>query len=137
MAAAPGPRPALSAPSPGELYKNALNDYTRGNYDLAVTGFRNYIALYPGTSLRPNAQYWLGEAFYSQKSYEQAIKEFDLFVKQYPQNSKVASAMLKKGYAHLELGDKSQARTVLNGLLKRFPQTQEAKLAKERLSRVR
>ncbi|MGH7429439.1 MAG: tetratricopeptide repeat protein, partial [Candidatus Methylomirabilaceae bacterium] len=44
---------------------------------------------------------------------------------------------LKKGYAYLELGDKPQARTVLNSLLKRFPQTQEARLARERLSRVR
>jgi TolA-binding protein len=41
----------VSAAAPDELYKNALNDYTRGNYDLAVTGFLNYIAFYPKTSL--------------------------------------------------------------------------------------
>lgn len=85
----------------------------------------------------PNAQYWLGESFYSQKNYDQAIKEFGIFLKEYPESPKVASALLKQGYAYLEVGQKSQGQTVLNTLVKRFPQSQEAKLAKERLSRVR
>jgi len=127
----------VSAAAPDELYKNALNDYTRGNYDLAVTGFLNYMTLYPKTSLIPNARYWLGESLYSMKNYNGAIREFDLLVREHPGNSKVASALLKQGYAYLEMGDKAQARRVLNDLLKQFPKSQEAKWAKERLSQVR
>ncbi len=127
----------VSAATPDELYRNALNDYTKGNYDFAINGFRSYIALYPKTSLLPNAQYWLGESYYSQKNYDQAIKEFELLAKEHPDNPKVASAMLKQGYAYLEIGDKSRAQTVLNNLQKHFPKSQEAKWAKERLSQVR
>jgi tol-pal system protein YbgF len=127
----------MSAATPGELYKTALNDYTRGNYDLAIDGFRSYISLHPKTSLLPNARYWLAESFYSQKNYGQAIKEFDLLIAEHPGNPKVASAMLKQGYAYLETGDTSRGRTVLNDLLKRFPKSQEARLAKDRLNQVK
>jgi tol-pal system protein YbgF len=131
------PRPAVSAATPGDLYKTALNDYTRGNYDLAIDGFRSYITLHPKTSLLPNARYWLAESFYSQKNYGQAIKEFELLIAEHPDNPKVASAMLKQGYAYLETGDMPRGRTVLNDLLKRFPKSQEARLAKERLNQIK
>lgn len=138
IAAAPKPsRTAASAASPGDLYKSALNDYTKGNYDLAIDGFQSYITLHPKTSLLPNARYWLAESFYSQKNYGQAIKEFDLLITQHPDHPKVASAMLKQGFAYLEAGDTSRGRTVLNDLVKRFPKSQEARLAKDRLSEVK
>ncbi|MCZ7625866.1 MAG: hypothetical protein M5R38_08515 [Candidatus Methylomirabilis sp.] len=31
--------------------------------------------MYPNSSLAPNARYWLGESYYSQKAYDQAIRE--------------------------------------------------------------
>jgi len=131
------PRPAVTAATPAELYKNALNDYTEGNYDLAIEGFRSYITLYPKTSLLPNAHYWLGESFYRRKNHDLAIKQFELFLKDYPKNPKAASAMLKQGYAFLEMGDTSRGRTVLGRLVKRFPRSREAKSAKDRLSQVK
>jgi tol-pal system protein YbgF len=138
-APAPGspPQPAVTAATPAELYKNALNDYTEGNYDLAIDGFRSYITLYPKTTLLPNAHYWLGESLYRRKNHDLAIKQFELFLKEYPNNPKVTSAMLKQGYAYLEMGDTSRGRTVLSRLVKRFPRSREAKSAKDRLSQVK
>jgi len=152
-ALAPAPPPAAAAPSkpapvpppktevstlpPAELYRNALKDYTRGNYDQAINGFRAYIARYPRTPLMANARYWLSESLYSQKRYEQAIKEFELFVTEYPDSPKVAGALLKQGYAHIELGNAAQGRAVLTELLKRFPKSPEARLAKARLSHLK
>lgn len=143
-AAAPAPSPSASPPSPrtgvttpGELYKNALNEYTRGKYDRAIDGFRTYIILYPDTSLLPNAQYWLGESFYRQKNYGLAIKQLELFLTDYPDHPKVVGAMLKQGFAYLEVGSTSQGRTVLTKLIKRFPKSQEARSAKTRLSKVK
>jgi tol-pal system protein YbgF len=123
--------------SADELYRNALNDYAKGNYELAISGFRSQIELYPNSNLLPNARYWLGESYYSQKNYDQAIKELALFVKQYPDHPKVASAMLKQGFVYLEMGDKPKARMVLDNLLKQFPKSQEARWAKERLNQVK
>ena len=141
MAESPPPQtpthqPMASVQSAGELYRNALNDYAQGHYELAINGFRSHIELYPDSGLVPNARYWLGESYYSQKNYGQAIKEFALLTKQHPDNPKVASAMLKQGLAYLETGDKSRARTVLDNLLKQLPKSQEARSAKERLGKI-
>jgi tol-pal system protein YbgF len=134
---APAAKTVASVQSADELYRNALNDYAKGNYELAISGFRSQIELYPNSSLLPSARYWLGESYYSQKNYDQAIKELALLVKQYPDHPKVASAMLKQGFAYLEIGDKPKARTVLDNLLKQFPKSQEARWAKERLSHIK
>lgn len=133
----PDTGPAARTENAGELYRNALNDYAKGDYELAINGFRHYIELYPGSSLLPNVRYWLGESYYSQKNYDQAIKEFALLVKQHPENPKVASAMLKQGFAYLESGDKSKGRTMLDTLLKQFPKSQEARWAKQRLGQMK
>lgn len=133
----PPTKPTARLESADELYRNALNDYAKGNYELAISGFQSQIELYPNSSLLPNARYWLGESYYSQKNYDQAIKELALLVKQYPDHQKVASAMLKQGFAYLAMGDKPKARTVLDNLLKQFPKSQEARWAKERLNQVK
>ncbi len=130
-------RPAANPMTPDELYKNALNDYTKGKYNLAIDGFRAYIIQYPDTSLLPNAEYWLAESFYSQKNYSLAINQFDRFLTDYPDNPKVPGAMLKQGYAYLETGNTPQGRTALNNLIKRFPKSPEAKSAKNRLSKIK
>lgn len=134
---APPRPPAKVAATPAELYKNALNDYTKGKYDLAIDGFRTYIFLYPDTSLLPNAQYWLGESLYGLKNYGVAIPQFELFLTDYPEHAKVAGALLKQGYAYLEMGNPAEGRTVLTNLIKRYPKSPEARSAKQRLSKVK
>src|SRR3990172_6870201 len=88
-----------SLPSPEEVYTKALNDYHKGNYDLAISGFKSYLTFYPKTSLVPNSQYWLGESYYGQRKYREAIREFDKLIKEYPDSAKVPAAMLKQGNA--------------------------------------
>lgn len=134
-AAPAAPTAALTA-TPDEVYKAALSDYTKGNYDLAINGFKTYMQLFPKTSLVPNAQYWLGESYYSQRNYPEAIREFEAVVKNHPNSNKVPSAMLKQGYAYLELGEASRGSAVLRELMNRFKNSREARLAQERLRQV-
>jgi tol-pal system protein YbgF len=133
-------RPAQPAPAqlpPEDVYRTALNDYTKGNYDLAISGFRTYIQNYPKTSLVPNAQYWLGESYYSQKNYAQAIEEFEVVIRDYPDNPKVPSALFKQGDALLLMGDSKRATAVLCELIGKYGKTREARLARERNIRCR
>lgn len=133
-------RPAQPAPAqlpPEDVYRTALNDYTKGNYDLAISGFRTYIQNYPKTSLVPNAQYWLGESYYGQKNYAQAIEEFEVVIRDYPDNPKVPSALFKQGDALLLTGDTKRATGVLCELIGKHGKTREARLARERNIRCR
>lgn len=135
-AAAPAAPAAALGATPDEVYKAALNDYTKGNYDLAIGGFKTYIQLFPKTSLVGNAQYWLGESYYSQRNYPEAIREFEAVAKNHPDSNKVPSAMLKQGYAYLELGETARGTAVLRELMNRFKNSREARLAQERLRQV-
>jgi tol-pal system protein YbgF len=133
---APPPRPQPALP-PEELYKAALSDYTKGEYDLAITGFRSYIKSYPRTSLASNAQYWLAECYFSQKNYAQAIEEFEVVVRDYGDSPKVPSALFKQGEAYLQTGDTKQATTVLCDLIAKHGKTREARLARDKNVRCR
>ena len=136
--APPPPRPApQTLLPPEEIYKAALSDYTKGEYDLAITGFRSYLKAYPKTSMAPNAQYWLGECYYGQKNYPQAIEEFDVVIQEYPDSPKVPSALFKQGDAYLQAGDTKQATTVLCELINKYGKTREARLARDKNIRCR
>lgn len=133
----PGQRASRgSLPSPEEVYRAGLSDYTKGNYDLAISSFNTYLTFYPKTSLVPNAQYWLAESYYSKRDYLKAIREFDKLIKDYPDSSKVPSAMLKQGYAYLELRENAEGQGVLRELVAKFPRSREARLARDRLERL-
>ena len=45
---------------PSEAYRQAKSDYDKGNFDLALAGFQNYIVQFPETSMVDKAQYWVG-----------------------------------------------------------------------------
>ncbi len=121
---------------PQAQYNAAYNDYLKGNYDLALRGFQQYLESFPTTSLAPNATYWIGESYYRQKRYRQAIEQYDAVLNRYPRSDKTASALLKKGYAHLELGERSQGVVQLQHVLRQFPTSDEANLARQRLREI-
>lgn len=118
---------------PDDIYRVSYNDYLKGNYDLAISGFQEYIKKFPDSKLAGNAQYWIAESYYSLKKFERAAEEFDKIIQNYPKNSKVPSAFLKKGYSYLELNRIDEAKELLKDLINRFPLTAEAKLAEEKL----
>lgn len=124
------------AADPQSLYQSAYNDYLRGNYDLAIRGFGEYLRTFPDTEQSDNAAYWIGECYFSQGRYRQAIGEFDKMLDRYPRSDKLASALLKKGYAYLELGQREQGVVQLQHVLRQYPGTDEANLARQRLREV-
>src|SRR5688500_8086997 len=77
------PAPAADpAPSidPMQTYQAAYRDYQRGNYDLAIEGFRDFLDTNANADLADNASYWIGESLFSQKKYREAIGQFDAVV---------------------------------------------------------
>src|SRR5439155_26855848 len=94
------PAPA-GTEDPMQTYQAAYRDYQRGNYDLAIAGFRDFITRNPNSDLADNAAYWIGESLFSQKKYREAIEQFDTVVTKYPKSDKVAEALLNKGYSYI------------------------------------
>ena len=128
------PAPSASVPAPRELYSQAYADYARGNYDLAIQGFTEYIRNYPDTDFTDNAQYWIGECLYSKKMYDESIEAWNTLFKDYPASDKLPDGRVKKGMALERLGRKSQALIEYRYVVDRYPNSQAAKIARERLT---
>lgn len=116
-----------------KIYDTAHLDMTRGDYELAITGFKKYLELFPDSDLADNAQYWIGECLYAQSKYEAAILEFEKVEKNYPKGNKVASSIYKTALSYIAIGNRDKGRECLDRLLKEYPNSNEAKLAEERL----
>lgn len=130
------PAPPTPGENPVEMYQAAYRDYQRGNYDLAISGFREFLAGNAKSDLADNAAYWIGESLYSQKKYRDAIEQFDSVVNDYPRSDKVPSALLKKGYSYINLGEKSRAIVQLQYVVHEHPRSPEAAKARDELKKL-
>jgi tol-pal system protein YbgF len=119
--------------NPDQLFAAAYGDYSRGNYDLAISEFRQYVETYPSSEMADNAQYWVGEAYYAKKSYPEAIAEFDKVVTLFPKGDKVPAARYKKAMVLNESGQTDAARAEFQALIKLYPKSNEAVLAKQQI----
>src|SRR5262245_63631967 len=130
--------PAFTEITPGnpdQLFAAAYSDYSRGNYPLAISEFRQYVETYPSSELADNAQYWIGECYFSMKKVSEAIAEFDKVVLLFPKGDKVPAARFKKATALRELGQLDAARAEFSAIIKLYPRSNEAVLAKQELEK--
>jgi tol-pal system protein YbgF len=130
------PAPAAPGETPTQIYQTAYRDYQRGNFDLAISGFREFMQRYPTSDLADNASYWIAESLFSQKKYPESIEQFDTVVNKYPKSDKVPGALLKKAYAYLAINDKARAIVQLQYVVHEHPNAQEASLARQKLRQL-
>jgi tol-pal system protein YbgF len=128
--------PPDSGTNPMETYQAAYRDYQKGNYDLAMAGFREFIEKNPNSEYADNAAYWVGESLFSQKKYAEAIQQFDSVVSRYSRSDKVPGALLKKGYAYIAIGDRSRGIVQLQYVVHEHPSAPEAALARQKLKQL-
>ena len=147
-AGVPTPAPSASAPAASAAaalkpadqrkdYDHALEQLKEGRYSEASTAFQAFLKKYPGSSYADNAQYWLGEVQYVTRKFQPALNEFGKVVSDYPDSSKVADAKLKMGYIQYELKDWGKARALLQQVAAEYPGSTTARLAQERLERMK
>jgi tol-pal system protein YbgF len=122
---------------PSEVYRQAKSDYDKGNFDLALAGFQNYIVQFPGASQADNAQYWVGECYYALKDYTKAIDAFAKVIKSFPKSVKVPGAKLKIGLAYWNEKNPAKAKEYFHKVIKEHPGTNEAEIAKDRLAKIK
>jgi tol-pal system protein YbgF len=130
------PAPPMPGENPMEMYQSAYRDYQRGNYDLAISGFQDFLQKNAKSDLADNAAYWIGESLYSQKKYRDAIEQFDRVVNDFPRSDKVPSALLKKGYSYINLNEKSRAIVQLQYVVHEHPRSPEAAKARDELKKL-
>jgi tol-pal system protein YbgF len=137
----PAVQPAAS-PAPAEegtqnlsaetsaLYKKGFDLMTAGQYADARAAFAEFIAKYPQSDLADNAQYWIGECYYSQKDFKEAAGAFKAVSEHFPFGNKVPDALYKEALCERQLGDEDAAKGTLGKLQEQFPDSEAATKAR-------
>jgi len=133
---APKPEETKVAIGPEDLYRTAYNHFIAQDYLNAISAFQKYVESYPQDQLADNAQYWIGESYYSQKNYRQALIEFQKVVDKFPTGNKVPDAVLKKGFAYSQLRESESALKEFKKVVEQFPQSEAAAIAKDNIQRL-
>ncbi len=126
--------PASEGMEPDDLYQRSYNSYLQADFENAITGFKDYLRLYPKTSLSDNAAYWVGESLYSLKNFQEAATAFDKVSGDYANSVKAPASLLRSGFALIELGEIDQARERFQKIVDAYPTSNEAIQAADRLS---
>jgi len=123
-AALPGPEQiATSSATATDIYLKAFSDYASGRFSEAITGFRQFLERYPDNDFSGNAQFWLGECYYSQRLLSRALTEFSLVAERYPDASKAPDALLRMAGIYDELNQPENRRRTEDLLLQLYPQS--------------
>lgn len=117
LAAAPSVKPLGSVSASGEAqpgtpeseYEAAYTLLKGKDYKSAQTAFAAFLKANPNHDLAGNAQYWLGETYYSQKDYKNAAKAFAEGYQKHRRAPKAADNLLKLGLSLQALDKKEDA----------------------------
>ena len=128
--------PPVSGASEQATYDAGMAALRSGNYDKAVSTFREVVTNYPNGDLAANAQFWMGESYYTKGDLESAVTAYRKVLADWPGSRKAPDAMVKLGFSLSDLKRTGEARSTLEEVVRKFPGTPAAQLATDRLKRL-
>jgi tol-pal system protein YbgF len=124
------PQQTASLGSEADQYKAAYGHVLSGDYGTAEQEFTQYIARYPNSARAADANFWLGEALYSQGKYNEAAKTFLNAHQKYGSSEKAPEMLLKLGMSLAALDNTDTACATLREVTKRYPKASRAVITK-------
>lgn len=123
---------ALPSGSATEQYNHAFGLLKQANYPAAEAALKAFVEAHPKDQMAGNAQYWLGETYYTRSRYMEAATAFAEGYKRYPKSPKAPDGLLKLGMSLARANQKQNACVALAQLDHDFPRA--AASVKERAS---
>lgn len=128
--ASPDPVNTAALTSENDIYQAAYSHVLSGDYKAAEKGFEQYIQGYPKGAKAADANFWLGEAQYSQGKFTDAAKTFLNAHQTYSKSPKAPEMLLKLGMSLAALDNKETACATLREVPKRYPTASKTVLGK-------
>lgn len=126
-------KPSGTTVDPNQLYDTAFRDFRKQNYDLAVSGFTEFLEMFPTSAKAADAQYWLAESCNKKGNYAKAIEEFTKVTFTYPQSDKAPTALFKIGLAWEAQNQPAEAQKAYQQLVSQYPNSEAARFARDKL----
>ncbi|UCC82300.1 MAG: tol-pal system protein YbgF [Gemmatimonadota bacterium] len=121
---------------PRSLYSAAIEQFRRGAYETARTGFQEFLVEYPADELAPDAQYYLAETYREEGDAGRAIREYNRVVELYPNSSAAPTALYKAGLLQIDQGNKDTACEYFQRVIAGYPRSDESRLARDQAERL-
>lgn len=118
------------------LYAAAIEQFRRGAYETARTGFQEFLVEYPAEELAPDAQYHLAETFREEGDAGRAIREYNRVVELYPNSRAAPTALYKAGLLQVSQGNKDTACEYFQRVTAGYPRSDESRLARDQAERL-
>ena len=123
------------APGPATMFSSAVDEYRKGSYRTARSGFEDLIRTYPDYDQNARAQLYIGDSFKADGNPAAADSVYQTVETRYANSPDVvAGALWRRGRMLWDANKKGEARIVLNRLITKYPQSDEAALAKDLMS---
>ena len=113
-------------------YETALNFFKANKIKEAASAFEAFGKNHPESTLAPNAQYWLGNAYYAQRDCKKAIEAHKVVVAKWPQHPKAPDSLISIATCQQEMGDAKVAKATFDTVLAKYPGSSAAATAKQR-----
>lgn len=111
-------------------YQTAYEQILSGDYVSAENSFTTYIQAHPDSKRIADANFWLGEAQYSQGKFNDAAKTFLDGYKAYGKSAKAPEMLLKLAMSLAKLDSKDTACATLRQVSKAYPKASRAIITK-------
>ena len=115
-----------------QLYKHALLNFNYGNFAGAAADLEIYLG--SESSPEPDANFWLGGAYYGVKECAKADDAFKLFMDSNKNSDKAPKAVLLQAQCRLDAADTAGAKPFLQKIILKYPESAEAREAQETLT---
>lgn len=116
-----------------KLFRQAMIDFNRGKYDVAVLGFEDLVRQFPNSPFEEASLYYLGRSHFEQKNWSKAVEIFEGVRDKYPSGEYTAQATYYLGHSFYKSGLMAKSVLMMRQVGERFPGTQEAELAEKML----
>jgi tol-pal system protein YbgF len=126
---------ASNAPERAE-FDAMLDSVAKKDCGRAVSQLNTFAAQKKESPLASNALYWVARCHALKGDRNQAISKFYDVVTKYPRGSKAPAALWEQGNLFIDMGDTPDARLALGKLIKDYPNSNEASLARKRLTEL-
>jgi tol-pal system protein YbgF len=111
-------------------YQSAYEQVLAGDYASAEQGFSSFISTHPDSKRISDANFWLGEAQYSQGKYNDSAKTFLNGYKAYGKSAKAPEMLLKLAMSLAALDSTDTACATLRQVSKAYPKASRAIISK-------
>ena len=131
----PAAKPAGDPAQESQEYEAALSLFKGTKYKEAAAGFSAFLQKHPDSSLAPNAQFWLGNAWYAQRDCRKAIETQSVVTTKWPDSPKAPDALSAIATCQQEMGNAAGSKRTLETLVAKYPNSPAAESARQKLKK--